>query len=56
MKNVIAIKTGTTNIRRTVLRALKPAVVNAAKDNAPRTPDPPVPEDQVDTTFLNDKE
>lgn len=52
-KNVIAIKTGTININRTVFRALRPAVVRAANDNAPKRPDPPVPDDQVDTTFLD---
>jgi hypothetical protein len=55
-KNVIAINPGITNIKRTVFRALRPAVVNAANDNAPKSPDPPVPEDQVETTFLYNKQ
>lgn len=51
-KKVNAISTGTISINNTVLRALSPLVVNAAKDNAPNSPDPPVPDDQVETTFL----
>jgi hypothetical protein len=52
-KNVTARSTGIISISRTVLRALRPAVVKAANDNEPKSPDPPVPEDQVDTTFLD---
>lgn len=51
-KKVIAINAGTTSINKTVFRALRPAVVKAANDNAPKSPDPPVPDDQVETTFL----
>lgn len=51
-KNVMAISTGTISIRRTVFLALRPALVRAAKDSAPNSPDPPVPDDHVDTTFL----
>ena len=31
---------------------VKPAEVKAAKESAPKRPEPPVPDDQVETTFL----
>ena len=49
------IKTGTTNINRTVVRGVNPIEVNAANDKAPKRPDAPVPDDQVEMTFLRIK-
>lgn len=37
---------------RTVFRGLKPAAVRAAYDKEPNKPEPPVPDDQVEITFL----
>ena len=51
-KKEIAISTGTISIRRTVFLGVKPAEVKAAKESAPKRPEPPVPDDQVETTFL----
>ena len=54
-KNVTAMRTGMTSISCTVLRGLRPAVVSAAYDREPKSPEPPVPDDQVETTFLQMK-
>jgi hypothetical protein len=51
-KKEIAISTGTINIKRTVFLGVRPAEVKAAKESAPKRPEPPVPDDQVETTFL----
>lgn len=44
--------TGIISIKRTVFLGLRPLVVRTAYDKAPKTPEPPVPDDHVDTTFL----
>jgi hypothetical protein len=51
-KKEIAIRTGTISIKRTVFLGVRPAEVKAAKESAPKRPEPPVPDDQVETTFL----
>ena len=55
-KNVTNMITGTISMRRTVLLGLSPAEVKAAKESEPKRPDPPVPDDQVETTFLCEDE
>ena len=55
-KNVTAINTGTINMSRTVFLGLTPAAVSAAYDKEPNNPLPPVPDDQVEITFLKKKE
>jgi len=54
-KKVTDIIIGTTSINKTVVRGVIPADVMAAYDTAPKRPDAPVPDDQVETTFLKIK-
>ncbi|MPC10985.1 hypothetical protein E2C01_003634 [Portunus trituberculatus] len=44
--------TGTISMINTEVRGVSPAEVSTAKAAAPNTPAAPVPDDQVDTTFL----
>lgn len=46
---------GTTNMSSTAERGESPAEVNTAKLTEPKSPAAPVPDDQVDTTFLATK-
>jgi hypothetical protein len=50
-----AIINGTITITCKVVAALSPAAINPAYETAPRMPAAPVPEDQVDITFLGEK-
>ena len=49
---MMAIVAGTISMSNTVFLGVRPAEVNAAYDMAPKTPAAPVPDDQVEITFL----